>query len=105
VDIYDYHRGKLGARRLANFIRRLPRDSETAKEVYGEDAEWSRHEHLLAIVADRLAVLDWHFVCSKTSPDDHPPRPTPIPRPGVEANAEPEPIPEASAGDIAKFFK
>jgi hypothetical protein len=105
VDISDYHTGKLGARRLANFIRRLPRDSETSKEMYGEDADWSRTDHLLAIVADRLAILDWHFVCSKSQEGQAPERPAQIPRPGIAPEPEPEEIQAVSSiSEVNAFF-
>lgn len=101
VDIYDYHRGGISTRRMLNLIRRLPADSELAKEAHGitpEEASWSRTDHLLAIVADHLAVSNWLF--SSAHSESPPERPIPISRPGPE----PEPVAASSTADQAAFF-
>jgi hypothetical protein len=86
---------------MLNLIRRLPPDSELSKEAHGislEEASWSRTDHLLAIVADHLAIGNWLFASANS--DKAPDRPTPIPRPG----SEPESVAASSAVDQAAFF-
>lgn len=87
---------------MMNLIRRLPAQSELSREVHGlsaEEASWSRTDHLLAIVADRLAEANWMFASANS--DDDIPQPEPIPRPGVS----PPEIPASSdAADQAAFF-
>lgn len=84
---------------MINLIRRLPRDSELSRETAGEAAEWSREDHLLAILADRIAELTWVTVCANS--DEQPDRPTPISRPGLE---EPESELPSSPAAQASFF-
>lgn len=84
---------------MKNLIRRLPADSQLAKEVNGESAEWSQTDHLLAIVADRIADLHWAYV--SVNSEDEVERPEPIPRPGIEDKPEVE---AATQADMASFF-
>jgi hypothetical protein len=57
----------------------LPADSATARALHGEAARWSLTDHLLAVVADRLAIMSWQLAGNR-----HAPRPEPLPRPGVD---------------------
>lgn len=98
VDIYAYHRGEISSRRLINLIRRLPPDSELGREMHGEAAEWSRTDHLLAILADRIADLHWAFVCANS--ENPPGRPEPLPRPGVA----PTEVTGATRSEMTDFF-
>lgn len=60
----------------------LPADSATARALHGEAARWSLTDHLLAVVADRLAIMSWQLAGNR-----HAPRPEPLPRPGVNDQA------------------
>lgn len=88
---------------MMNLIRRLPPDSELAREMHGitaEEASWSRTDHLLAIVADRLAEANWMFASANS--DNAPDKPEPIVRPGAsEATSS---VPASSTADQAAFF-
>jgi hypothetical protein len=83
---------------MLNLIRRLPADSQLSREVNGDSAEWSRTDHLLAVVADQLAHLQWAYATVHS--DSEPPKPAPISRPGVTEDV----IPAASNADIASFM-
>jgi hypothetical protein len=101
VDLLDYYRGTLSARRLRVLIKHLPRDSALVGELHGDTAEWGLAEHLLAGAVDELAVGNWLFVAANSDENaDVPPRPRPVPRPGVDAQ-EPE---SASPAQLAAFF-
>ncbi|MFF3333240.1 hypothetical protein ACFYWX_27430 [Streptomyces sp. NPDC002888] len=83
MDLLDWHRERLTARRLSVLIRHLPRDSAVNRDLYGEAAEWSVTDHLLAAVVDHLAAANWMFACVNTAEDgDQPEPPAPVPRPG-----------------------
>jgi hypothetical protein len=85
VDVLDYHRDRLSARRLRVLIQRLT-------------------EHLLAAAVDELAVGNWLFASAHTPENGDPPeRPRQIPRPGVQDEGEAEPV-SATPGQIAAFF-
>lgn len=45
---------------------------------------WGLREQLLALIADRLEVGNWLFTSANS--EKKPPRPKPIPRPGVESD-------------------
>lgn len=57
----------------------LPTDSATARALHGESARWSLTDHLLAVVADRLAIMSWQLAGNR-----HAPRPEPLARPGMD---------------------
>lgn len=101
IDIYAYHRGEISTRRMLNLIRRLPPDSELGKAINGPSADWSREEHLLALLADRVSELTWVFICANSEEGEAPERPKPIPRPGIES----EELADASSpAELASFF-
>ena len=101
VDLLDYHRGTLSARRVRVLIEHLPRDAALVRELHGETAEWGLTEHLLAAAVDELAAGNWLFVSANRDEHADPPeRPTPVPRPGIE-DAETS---AASPEQIAAFF-
>jgi hypothetical protein len=86
VDILDYHRGRLSARRLRVLVQHLPREAALVRGVYGEAADWGLAEHLLGVAADEFAIGNWLFASAHTEESaDRPERPRPIPRPGIEA--------------------
>jgi hypothetical protein len=102
VDLLDYHRGTLTARRVRVLIQHLPRDAALVRELHGETAEWGLTEHLLAATVDQLAVGNWLFVSANRDEHTDPPeRPAPIPRPGAEGESA---TPAASPEQIAAFF-
>ncbi|MFD7132377.1 hypothetical protein [Streptomyces sp. NPDC059894] len=83
MDLLDWHRDRLSARRLAVLIKHLPRDSALNRDLHGEAAEWSVTDHLLAAAVDHLAAANWMFACVNTAEDgDQPEPPVPVPRPG-----------------------
>jgi hypothetical protein len=104
VDVLDYHRDRLSARRLRVLVQHLPADSALVRTLRGESAEWGLTEHLLAAAVDELAVGNWLFA-SAHAPEhaDAPERPRQVPRPGVEDERDAEPV-SATPGQIAAFF-
>lgn len=87
-------------RRLRVLIQHLPPESHTmtalrnamSDEELAEQAEkgdpeagrWSQAEQLLALVADRVAQLQYTLVCVNTEKkSQRPEQPKPIPRPGA----------------------
>lgn len=62
----DYQWGDLIA-----FVSGLREDSAFVREVLGEDETWTRTDDLLAIVADRLAII--HYALTARKGDDPPP--------------------------------
>ncbi|MGK5631221.1 hypothetical protein [Streptomyces sp. URMC 123] len=83
MDLLDWHRGRLSSRRLAVLLEHLPRDGAVARALHEEAAEWSVTDHLLATVADQLAVANWMFATVNSDEDADPLEyPAPIPRPG-----------------------
>ncbi|AHH97225.1 hypothetical protein [Kutzneria albida] len=84
-------------------IRHLPKESALVRELYGDQAEWGLGEHLLATAVDQLAIGNWLFVSANSAEDaDRPPRPDPLPRPGID------PVPDrersATPEEIGAFF-
>jgi hypothetical protein len=103
VDLLDYHRGRLSARRLRVLVQRLPRDAALVRAVHGEDAEWGLTEQLLAAAVDQLATGNWLFATTHTPEQASPPeRPRPLPRPGIETGEDSAPA--ATTEQIAAFF-
>ncbi|HEX6468495.1 MAG TPA: hypothetical protein VF069_05315 [Streptosporangiaceae bacterium] len=103
VDILDYHRGLLSARRLRVLVQHLPRDAALVRAVRGEAADWGPTEHLLAVAADELAIGNWLFASAHTAESaDRPERPQPIRRPGADSEADPEagPAPDGGADAV-----
>jgi hypothetical protein len=99
VDLLDYHRGRLTARRLRVLLRHLPREAALPAELHGDDARWGLPEHLLAIVGDQLALGNWMFATAHAAEGSGTPdRPRPIPRPGTRRPAP------ASRTELAAFF-
>ena len=103
VDLLDYHRGRLSARRLRVLIQHLPRDAALVRAVHGEDVEWGLTEHLLATAVDQLATGNWLFATAHMPEQASPPeRPRPVPRPGIETGDDSAPA--ATPEQIAAFF-
>jgi len=101
VDLLDYHRGALSARRLRVLIEHLPREASLVRAVHGDDASWGLTEHLIATAVDQLTTANWQFaVVHATEGSSTPDRPPPIPRPGV-ADATPD---SATPDQLAAFF-
>ncbi|MEU1513974.1 hypothetical protein ABZ490_17740 [Streptomyces sp. NPDC005811] len=93
MDLLDWHRDRLSARRLAVLVAQLPRDSALNRELHGDAAEWSVTDHLLAAVVDHLAAANWMFASVNSDEGDQPDPPVPVPRPGD--GSEPENAEEA----------
>ena len=105
VDLLDYHRGRLSARRLRVLIQHLPKEAALVRAVRGEAAEWGLAEHLLATAVDQLAAGNWLFAAAHTAEDRDPPqRPEPVPRPGVDTGGVDTGVDPASPAEIAAFF-
>jgi hypothetical protein len=75
LDICDLGTPGLTYRRLQVILSNAPEDSAYACSARGDS--WTKSDHLLAIVADRLAVSNWQRGGGKGT------KPDPIPRPGV----------------------
>jgi hypothetical protein len=71
-------------------IKHLPRDSALNRDLYGEAAEWSVTDHLLAAAVDHLAAANWMFACVNSDEHDQPEPPAPVPRPGDGAGTSDE---------------
>ncbi|MER7917527.1 MULTISPECIES: hypothetical protein [unclassified Streptomyces] len=104
MDLLDWHRDRLSARRLSVLVKHLPRNSALNRELHGEGADWSVTDHLLAAAVDHLAAANWMFACVNSDEGDQPEAPTPVPRPeyregddGETDGGEPD-APETDAG-------
>lgn len=105
VDLLDYYRGRLSARRLRVLLQHLPRDSALVRALHGEAAEWGLSEHLLAAAVDELAVANWLFASAHTPEHADPPeRPRPLPRPGIDDTPGAAGASGATTAEIAAFF-
>lgn len=117
IDLLDWHRETLSARRLALLVKHLPRESALNRELHGEAAEWSVSDHLLAAAVDHLAAANWMFASVNSEEGDQPDPPTPVPRPSYDdaeppaAEREPDPATASTASDatpsavqLARFF-
>ena len=107
VDLLDWHRGDMSSRRLRVLLEHLPSGSSFARSVHGDAAEWSLTDHLLATVADQLAMANWMFATVNRDEDaESLPYPEPIARPGSPSDAAPASTePEmANPAEFAPFF-
>lgn len=78
--IRSLHDGTLSWRTFAAMVTHSPRDSALMRTVYGELVEWSATEHLLASAVDVLNLIAYlNSDTKKNKP------PTPLRRPGIEA--------------------
>ncbi|MQY07758.1 hypothetical protein [Actinomadura macrotermitis] len=103
MDLLDYHRGTLSARRVRVLVQHLPRDSAFVQELQGEEAQWGLGEHLMASAVDQLAIGNWLFTAAHTAEHDTvPDPPVPLPRPGMDEDPEEDPVTDGT--DIAAFF-
>ncbi|WP_327407126.1 hypothetical protein OG194_18495 [Streptomyces sp. NBC_01288] len=84
MDLLDWHRDRLSARRLTVLVRQLPHDSALNRELHGEAADWSVTDHLLAAAVDHLAAANWMFASVNSEEGDQPEPPAPVPRPSYE---------------------
>lgn len=112
MDLLDWHRGSLSARRLSVLVKHLPRDSAVNRDLHGEAAEWDANTHLLAAITDHLAVANWITLAMNSDEESDPvPYPEPVPRPGM-ANSDAEPAEEEQTqtadlpgpGELSHFF-
>jgi len=100
VDLLDRYRGGLSSRRLAVLIRHLPRDSAVNRDLFGEAADWSVGDHLLAAAVDHLAAANWMFSAVNSDEDAaRPDPPQPVPRPADGRPNDPAPSGSSAAGD------
>ncbi|MFC9649206.1 hypothetical protein [Streptomyces sp. NPDC056937] len=91
MDLLDWHRGRISARRLAVLIEHMPRDSAISHALHGDAAEWTVTDYLLAAAVDHLAAANWMFAAVNTDENADPPEaPIPVPRPGAPTPAAPE---------------
>lgn len=89
------------------------------RELFGEAADWSVTDHLLAATVDHLAAGNWMFACVNTAEDDDPPpAPDPVPRPdgkpygsaeagpasGPDAAGDPDAAASVSPETLVRFF-
>ncbi len=94
----DLTRGKLTWRQLSVYLRGLPRESATAREIGGPDLEWGLSEHLLAAAFDALQVANWQRAQRKSK------APKPTPRPGVRDGADRVGKTSRSPEEVRKFL-
>jgi hypothetical protein len=91
----------LSWRRLASFIRYLPRDSATKQEANGPAALWSDSEHLMAMVVDAVTMLDYHFL--KAWMKDPPKKPPePVKRPVELRRSDAQTLPQGTVVNLQK---
>ncbi|MFD3679923.1 hypothetical protein [Streptomyces sp. NPDC058613] len=63
-------------------VKHLPRESSVNRELFGEAADWSVTDHLLAATVDHLAAANWMFASVNSEEDAEPlEAPEPVPRP------------------------
>ncbi|MFG3046220.1 hypothetical protein ACGFZR_14990 [Streptomyces sp. NPDC048241] len=83
-------------------------DEELAQGGSGEPEKdrWSKVEHLLAVVADRVAQVEYVLLCANTdSKHKRPKPPDPIPRPGSKP-ARPKPtLSEGAANTLLQLLQ
>ena len=76
--------GELPERSLLAFVRGLPAESATVREV-SPDGGWSRTDMLLARICEGVEAIAWLEACRGAKRrSQRPPRPKRIQRPGVE---------------------
>lgn len=75
--------GSLPERALLAFVRHLPPESALVAEV-DDRGGWSLTQHLIARLIESVEALDWHFMCANTKKSQHPPKPRPVKRPGMD---------------------
>lgn len=69
--------------RLAVLVSRLPVESETARSLGApRPGEWTATDHLLALVADQLAIGNHFFLLAHVKKGTSVPKPKMVPRPG-----------------------
>jgi len=76
---------RLNWRAFAAFVRHRAVDTTSAlhRHLAGDDYHWGLREQLLAAVVDELRVANWQRAASGAKKGKQPPRPKPIPRPGI----------------------
>lgn len=79
--------GELSERALLSFVRRLPAESETVRELV-PDGGWSRTDMLLARICEGIEMLSWITMCRGLKRSKWPQRPEPIARPGVKSETK-----------------
>jgi hypothetical protein len=87
-------------------LRNKLSDEELAEQAEGGEPEkgrWSQVEQLLAVVADRVARVEYVLICANTEKKrDRPPAPEPLRRPGAKP---PRPKPKLTEGSAEVLFK
>ncbi|MGW5197371.1 hypothetical protein [Streptomyces spiralis] len=113
------HRGRMSWRRLRVLIQHLPPESATwtairnamsdedlakqSEAAAPERDRWSKLEHLMAAVADRVARVEYVLVCANTDKKSkRPDPPEPIRRPGAK---QVQPRAQLSEGGANFLFK
>ncbi|KOT94553.1 hypothetical protein ADK70_12370 [Streptomyces rimosus subsp. pseudoverticillatus] len=108
-------------RRLRVIIQHLPPESHTmtalrnalpaeelerqADEGEPEKGRWSQAEQLLAMVADRVARLEYVVACANTEKSKWPDPPEPLRRPGVmPRKKKPAAMTEAAAETLFRLI-
>lgn len=77
--------GRLNWRALKAFVhhRALDRSSAVHHALAGDDRHWGLQEQLLAAIVDELRAANWQRAAAGAKKGSQPPRPKPIPRPGL----------------------
>ncbi|MFF6847159.1 MULTISPECIES: hypothetical protein [Streptomyces] len=92
--------------RTMTALRNAMSDEELAEQAESgepEEGRWSQTEQLLALVADRLARVEYVLICANTdSTSKRPQPPEPIARPGAKP---PKPKPKLSESSARALFE
>lgn len=116
------YRGRLSWRRLRVLIQHLPPESATwtalrvaldqgelaaqADKGEPEKGRWSQTDQLLALIADRVARLEWLTICVNTDKKSkRPDPPEPIRRPGVVPRKKKARLTEHSADRLFQLIQ
>ena len=81
-DLLDMWRGTLSPRKVEVLIRGLPPDSATRMAMNDGQPLWSRTDHILADLIDRVAALTWVVGNKDVAERNRTQYPDPYPRPG-----------------------
>lgn len=74
--------GELTHRELISFIKHLPLDSATVRQMHPGESHWDPAYQRLTDIADLLLLGNW-----QRGGDEHAPKPDMFPRPGAEQPA------------------
>ena len=86
----------------------IPEEQLAEQAAMGEPekGQWSSLEHLVALVADRVARVEYTLICANTDKKARPPDPPdPIRRPGARPRKKKAQLTEKSAGRLFELLQ